>query len=34
MFPKEIEVILARHLASCLALPIFILSVTAKTLAI
>ena len=24
MFPKEIEVILARHLASCLAMPIFI----------
>ena len=24
MFPKEIEVILARHLASCLATPIFI----------
>ncbi len=25
MFPKEIEVILARHLASCLAMPIFII---------
>lgn len=24
MFPKEIEVILARHLASCLVMPIFI----------
>ncbi|MBX3055974.1 MAG: hypothetical protein KF770_05825 [Anaerolineae bacterium] len=24
MFPKEIELILARHLASCLAMPIFI----------
>ncbi len=24
MFPKEIEVILTRHLASCLAMPIFI----------
>ena len=25
MFPKEVEVILARHLASCLAMPIFII---------
>lgn len=25
MFPKEIEVILARHLASCLVMPIFII---------
>ena len=25
MFPKEIEVILARHLASCLIMPIFII---------
>lgn len=25
MFPKEIEVILARHLASCLAMPIFLI---------
>ena len=24
MFPKDVEVILARHLASCLAMPIFI----------
>jgi PAS domain-containing protein len=24
MFPKEIEMILSRHLASCLAMPIFI----------
>ncbi len=28
MFPKEIEVILARHLASCLAMPILIVDPT------
>ncbi|MCI0393390.1 MAG: PAS domain-containing protein [Chloroflexi bacterium] len=27
MFPKEIEVILARHLASCLAMPVFLVDV-------
>ena len=25
MFPKEIEIILSRHLASCLAMPMFII---------
>ena len=26
MFPKEIEIILSRHLASCLAMPMFIIN--------